>query len=154
MKLPPGHVPGVGVVKATALGGLGERLLRKFGWTDGDGLGVGRRGRATPVETKQKSDNAGVSGEMKEGRGGRRGRRGVTARDAVPGGRRRGKKGQAALKRHTKPRDEGRGRTVGARFDGGQAGRIVSNPGGSHRPPDWRARTLVRLVRRVVGAHV
>lgn len=61
MKLPPGHVPGVGVVAATARGGLGERLLRKFGWTDGDGLGVGRSGRAVPIETVQKSDNAGVS---------------------------------------------------------------------------------------------
>lgn len=61
MKLPHNHVPGVGLVAASARGGLGERLLRKFGWTDGDGLGVGRQGRATPVETKQKSDNAGVS---------------------------------------------------------------------------------------------
>jgi hypothetical protein len=68
MKLPPGHVPGVGVVKPTAKGGLGERLLRKYGWTDGDGLGVGRAGRSAPIETKLKQNNAGVS-EL----GGRRG---------------------------------------------------------------------------------
>ena len=49
MKLPAGFVPGVGVVQATARGGLGERLLKRMGWVDGAGLGVGGRGRATAL---------------------------------------------------------------------------------------------------------
>ena len=63
MKLPAGFVPGVGVVQATARGGLGERLLKRMGWVDGAGLGVGGRGRATALEVAQRRDNAGVRGK-------------------------------------------------------------------------------------------
>lgn len=58
----------MGVAKPTAKGGLGEKLLRKFGWRDGDGLGVGRAGIADPIEVTKKQNNGGVSGE--EGGGG------------------------------------------------------------------------------------
>jgi hypothetical protein len=61
MKLPPGHVPGVGVVAPTARGGLGERLLRAQGWADGRGLGKDGQGRADAVTVAFKADTAGVS---------------------------------------------------------------------------------------------
>ena len=63
MKLPPGYVPGVGVVAPPgARGGLGERLLRRAGWTDGQGLGKDGQGRADAVAVSMKADLAGVRG--------------------------------------------------------------------------------------------
>jgi hypothetical protein len=61
MKLPPGHVPGIGVVAPTARGGLGERLLRAQGWADGLGLGKDGQGRADAVSIAFKADTTGVS---------------------------------------------------------------------------------------------
>ena len=63
MKLPPGYVPGVGVVAPTARGGFGERLLRRLGWADGEGLGKDGQGRADAVTVTKKADLAGVSWE-------------------------------------------------------------------------------------------
>ena len=61
MKLPVGHVPGVGVHKATAFGGLGEKLLRGWGWEKGQGLGKEKQGISAAIEVKKKDDNTGVS---------------------------------------------------------------------------------------------
>lgn len=61
MKLPPNHVPGLGVVKPTAYGGLGERLLKTMGWEQGQGLGRQGTGMKTAIEAKRKEDNSGVS---------------------------------------------------------------------------------------------
>jgi len=66
MKLPPGFVPGLGVVAPTARGGLGERLLRRFGWDDGQGLGKDAQGRADAVTVAMKANLAGV--RMRGGR--------------------------------------------------------------------------------------
>lgn len=61
MKLPPGHVPGMGVRKATAYGGYGERMLRRWGWEKGDGCGRERQGISEAIEVKKKDDTSGVS---------------------------------------------------------------------------------------------
>ena len=55
-----GHVPGLGVRKATAKGGLGERLLKSMGWSEGKGLGRQEDGIASAIEVKKKDDAAGV----------------------------------------------------------------------------------------------
>ena len=47
--------------KATAKGGLGERLLKSMGWSEGKGLGRQEDGIASAVEVKKKDDAAGVS---------------------------------------------------------------------------------------------
>ena len=60
MKLPPGYVPGVGVHRASAYGGVGERLLKGMGWQDGQGLGRSKKGIKTALEVKRKDDTAGV----------------------------------------------------------------------------------------------
>ena len=60
MKLPDGYTPGVGVVKATGFGGLGERLLSKFGWIAGKGLGKDEQGMAEAIEIQKKEDTGGV----------------------------------------------------------------------------------------------
>eukprot|EP00191_Tetraselmis_sp_GSL018_P007969 CAMPEP_0177602702 /NCGR_PEP_ID=MMETSP0419_2-20121207/15039_1 /TAXON_ID=582737 /ORGANISM="Tetraselmis sp., Strain GSL018" /LENGTH=419 /DNA_ID=CAMNT_0019096263 /DNA_START=20 /DNA_END=1279 /DNA_ORIENTATION=- len=65
MKLPPGHVPGVGVQQATAYGGFGEKLLRSLGWEKGDGLGRNRQGISQAIEVKKKEDNSGVGGSVR-----------------------------------------------------------------------------------------
>lgn len=77
MKLPRGHIPRVttdGRVEVhrhdeerLARGGFGERVLRSLGWRDGDGLGVGRQGRAEAVRVTQKLDNKGVRGDERGG---------------------------------------------------------------------------------------
>ena len=79
MKLPRGHTPQVtadGRVEVhrhdeegLARGGFGERMLRSLGWRDGDGLGVGRQGRAEAVRVTQKLDNKGVRAREVEERG-------------------------------------------------------------------------------------
>lgn len=61
MKLPAGYVPGEGVRKATAYGGLGERLLKKLGWEEGRGLGVNQNGMRKAIEVKKKDDQRGVN---------------------------------------------------------------------------------------------
>lgn len=61
MKLPPEHVPGVGLKRATAFGGLGEKLLKQYGWKEGEGLGVQGAGIKTAVKVLKKEDNIGVS---------------------------------------------------------------------------------------------
>lgn len=61
MKLPPGHVPGLGVRKATAYGGFGEKLLRQWGWEKGQGCGKNKQGISEAVQVKKKDDNNGVS---------------------------------------------------------------------------------------------
>ena len=61
MKLPAGYVVGVGVHKATAYGGIGEKLLKGMGWQDGRGLGRDMNGMKKAIEVKQKDDVIGVS---------------------------------------------------------------------------------------------
>ncbi len=60
MKLPDGYTPGVGVVKASGFGGLGERILTKFGWKEGRGLGKEGQGMVEAIEVRQKDDAGGV----------------------------------------------------------------------------------------------
>lgn len=60
MKLPPGYVPGVGVHRASAYGGVGERLLKGMGWQEGQGLGRSKKGIKSALEVKRKDDTAGV----------------------------------------------------------------------------------------------
>ena len=60
MKLPVGYVPGVGLTKATAYGGYGQRLLEKMGWEKGEGLGKEKSGMTTALEAKEKKDTKGV----------------------------------------------------------------------------------------------
>ncbi|KAK9846342.1 hypothetical protein WJX81_001915 [Elliptochloris bilobata] len=60
MKLPPGYVPGQGVRRASAYGGVGERLLKGMGWQDGQGLGRSQKGIKSALEVKRKDDTAGV----------------------------------------------------------------------------------------------
>lgn len=61
MKLPAGHVPGVGVHKATAYGGFGQQMLEKMGWSKGQGLGKEKDGMKEAIEVKKKEDSLGVS---------------------------------------------------------------------------------------------
>lgn len=60
MKLPPGYVPGLGVHRPSAYGGVGERLLKGMGWQDGQGLGRSKKGIKSALEVKRKDDTAGV----------------------------------------------------------------------------------------------
>ena len=60
MKLPPGYVPGQGVHKATAYGGVGEKLMKQMGWQEGQGLGRDQKGMKKAIEVKHKEDNIGV----------------------------------------------------------------------------------------------
>lgn len=62
MKLPPGYVEGLGVVRATAYGGFGERMLKTLGWEQGKGLGKGEQGMKEAIEVKKKEDTVGVGG--------------------------------------------------------------------------------------------
>ena len=62
MKLPPGYVEGQGVVKATAYGGFGERMLKTLGWEKGKGLGKEEQGMKEAIEVKKKEDTVGVGG--------------------------------------------------------------------------------------------
>jgi hypothetical protein len=61
MKLPAGHVAGVGVHKATAYGGFGQQMLEKMGWSKGQGLGKEKDGMKEAIEVKKKEDSLGVS---------------------------------------------------------------------------------------------
>lgn len=61
MKLPAGHVAGVGVHKATAYGGFGQQMLEKMGWSKGQGLGKEKHGMKEAIEVKKKEDVLGVS---------------------------------------------------------------------------------------------
>ena len=60
MKLPVGYVPGQGVVKATAYGGYGQRMLERMGWTKGQGLGKTKDGIKQAIEVTKKEDTLGV----------------------------------------------------------------------------------------------
>ncbi|GIL91495.1 hypothetical protein Vretimale_18783 [Volvox reticuliferus] len=60
MKLPPGYVAGVGVQKATAYGGLGQKLMERMGWSKGQGLGKEKHGMKEAIEVKKKEDTLGV----------------------------------------------------------------------------------------------
>lgn len=60
MKLPKGYIPGVGVQKATAYGGFGQKLLEKLGWKAGDGLGKDASGRKAAIEVKVKENTLGT----------------------------------------------------------------------------------------------
>lgn len=71
MKLPPGYVAGVGVHKATAYGGYGQRMLEKMGWQKGQGLGLNQDGMKEAIEVKKKEDTRGVRAwAMREAPGG------------------------------------------------------------------------------------
>ena len=43
-----------------AFSGLGKKLLRKMGWSEGDGLGLGKDGIRNAIEIKKKDDLKGV----------------------------------------------------------------------------------------------
>ncbi len=60
MKLPKNYVPGQGEVKATAFGGIGQRLLEKHGWQKGEGLGKDKSGMKEALDVKKKEDTLGV----------------------------------------------------------------------------------------------
>jgi hypothetical protein len=61
MKLPKDYVPGVGVVKPTGgYGGFGQRMLEKFGWAEGQGLGKEKHGMKAAIEVQKKEDTLGV----------------------------------------------------------------------------------------------
>ena len=51
----------MGVRKATAKGGLGERLLKSMGWSEGKGLGRQEDGISSALVVKKKDDAAGVA---------------------------------------------------------------------------------------------
>lgn len=53
-------MPGMGVHKATAKGGLGEQLLKRMGWSEGKGLGKKEDGMASAITVKKKEDQTGV----------------------------------------------------------------------------------------------
>lgn len=61
MKLPPGHVAGLGVAKPKCTGGFGERMMRTMGWDTGQGLGKEGTGIKEAIEVKKKEDTVGVS---------------------------------------------------------------------------------------------
>lgn len=60
MKLPPGHVAGLGVAKPKVTGGYGERLMRSMGWEAGQGLGKEGTGIKEAIQVKKKEDTVGV----------------------------------------------------------------------------------------------
>lgn len=60
MKLPPGHVAGLGVAKPKVTGGYGERLMRSMGWEAGQGLGKDGTGIKEAIQVKKKEDTVGV----------------------------------------------------------------------------------------------
>lgn len=60
MKLPPGYEIGLGVKQASAYGGWGEKMLKKFGWADGQGLGKEGTGMREAIKVRKKDDNKGV----------------------------------------------------------------------------------------------
>lgn len=60
MKLPAGYVAGVGVQKATAYGGIGQHLMERMGWNEGQGLGKEKHGMKDAIEVKKKEDTLGV----------------------------------------------------------------------------------------------
>lgn len=60
MKLPAGYVPGIGVHKATAYGGYGEKLLKQLGWKEGQGLGAEGQGISSAIKVHKKEDTIGV----------------------------------------------------------------------------------------------
>ncbi|PRW56427.1 G patch domain-containing 4 [Chlorella sorokiniana] len=62
MKLPPGHVAGLGVAKPKVTGGFGERLMRTMGWEAGQGLGKDGTGIKEAIQVKKKEDTVGVGG--------------------------------------------------------------------------------------------
>lgn len=43
-------------------GGLGESLLKKFGWKEGEGLGAEKKGTVEPLQMRRRAENLGVSG--------------------------------------------------------------------------------------------
>ena len=53
MKLPPGHVAGLGVAKPKVTGGFGERLMRSMGWESGQGLGKDGTGIKEAIQVKK-----------------------------------------------------------------------------------------------------
>lgn len=65
MKLPVGHVAGSEAVKATAFGGLGQKLLEKHGWEKGQGLGREKHGISKAIEVQKKEDQLGVGADRK-----------------------------------------------------------------------------------------
>mmetsp|Transcript_10449 Transcript_10449/g.18236 ORF Transcript_10449/g.18236 Transcript_10449/m.18236 type:complete len:485 (+) Transcript_10449:109-1563(+) len=60
MKLPKNYVPGSGVHKATGFGGIGQRMLEKQGWQEGQGLGKEQTGMTEALKAKEKKDSAGI----------------------------------------------------------------------------------------------
>lgn len=60
MKLPDNYESGKGIRKPTAAGGLGEALLRRMGWSEGQGLGANQSGIKEAIQVKFKDDLVGV----------------------------------------------------------------------------------------------
>eukprot|EP00210_Caulerpa_lentillifera_P004958 g4732.t1 len=60
MKLPVNHVSGEGLVTPNAFNGIGQMLLEKMGWSQGEGLGKNRNGIRNPVKLKTQSHTQGL----------------------------------------------------------------------------------------------
>jgi hypothetical protein len=61
MKLPKNYsTEAGGVVKATAYGGVGQKLMESMGWSKGQGLGKDKAGMREALEVKEKKDTLGV----------------------------------------------------------------------------------------------
>lgn len=123
MKLPVGYVAGVGVVKATAYGGFGEKMLKSMGWQDGQGLGKEGTGMKKAIEVKKKEDTNGVRPRL--GR-----RRGASARHGgcMPLGAPRASSNACLLPRRSVPTAATSGTTSGG------------NEPSTRRPRRWTTR--------------
>ena len=64
MKLPERFVNGVERKKPDAMGGFGQGMLERMGWSKGEGLGKARQGRPAPIEVKKKDNTKGLGEKL------------------------------------------------------------------------------------------